>query len=143
MAVIFQTNKKTGITYAYQNEPYWDKEKQQSRAKRTLIGKVDPVTGEIIPTRSYKKKPAPASSEVKSGPIPMTQVRRIFYGAGYLLDQIGKQTGVHSDLKAIFPEHYKQILSIAYYLILEENNTLSRFYHLQKNQHNPYFKDNT
>ena len=54
MAVIFQTNKKTGITYAYQNEPYWDKEKQQSRAKRTLIGKVDPVTGEIIPTRSYK-----------------------------------------------------------------------------------------
>lgn len=24
MAVIFQTNKKTGITYAYQNEPYWD-----------------------------------------------------------------------------------------------------------------------
>ena len=32
MAVIFQTNKKTGITYAYQNEPYWDKEKQQSRA---------------------------------------------------------------------------------------------------------------
>ena len=43
MAVIFQTNKKTGITYAYQNEPYWDKEKHQSRAKRTLIGKVDPV----------------------------------------------------------------------------------------------------
>ena len=38
MAVIFQTNKKTGITYAYLNEPYWDKEKQQSRAKRTLIG---------------------------------------------------------------------------------------------------------
>ena len=37
MAVIFQTNKKTGITYAYQNEPYWDKEKQQSRAKRTLM----------------------------------------------------------------------------------------------------------
>ena len=141
MAVIFQTNKKTGITYAYQNEPYWDKEKQQSRAKRTLIGKVDPVTGEIIPTRSYKKKPAPASSEVKPGPIPMTQVRRIFYGAGYLLDQIGKQTGVYADLKAIFPEHYKQILSIAYYLILEENNALSRFSHWQKLHHHPYCQD--
>ena len=141
MAVIFQTNKKTGITYAYQNEPYWDKENQQSRAKRTLIGKVDPVTGEIIPTRSYKKKPAPASSEVKPGPIPMTQVRRIFYGAGYLLDQIGKQTGVYADLKAIFPEHYKQILSIAYYLILEENNALSRFSHWQKLHHHPYCQD--
>lgn len=26
--IIYQTNKKPGITYAYNNEPYWDKEKQ-------------------------------------------------------------------------------------------------------------------
>nr|WP_321381712.1 hypothetical protein [Trichococcus shcherbakoviae] len=90
MAIVYQTNKKIGITYAYQNEPYWDKEKQQSRAKRTLIGKVDPVTGEIIPTRSYKKKTEMPSQEVKPGPVPMTQVRRFFYGTGYLLDQIGQ-----------------------------------------------------
>ena len=59
MAVIFQTNKKTGITYAYQNEPYWDKEKQQSRAKRTLIGKVDPVTGENRPNTFVQKETGP------------------------------------------------------------------------------------
>ncbi len=56
MGIVYQKNKKTGITYAYRNEPYWDKEKQQSRAKRTLIGKLDPDTGEIIPTRAYRKK---------------------------------------------------------------------------------------
>ncbi|SCW63777.1 hypothetical protein SAMN04487970_102283, partial [Paenibacillus tianmuensis] len=56
MAIIYQTNKKTGITYAYNNEPYWDKEKQQSRAKRTLIGRVDPKTGEIVPTRAYRRE---------------------------------------------------------------------------------------
>lgn len=56
MGLVYQKNKKTGITYVYQNEPYWDKEKQQSRAKRTLIGKLDPDTAEIVPTRSYKKK---------------------------------------------------------------------------------------
>jgi hypothetical protein len=30
------------------NEAYWDKKKQQSIAKRTLIGKLDPDTGEIV-----------------------------------------------------------------------------------------------
>ncbi|TGE34767.1 hypothetical protein E4K67_28980 [Desulfosporosinus fructosivorans] len=38
-AIVFQTNKETGITYAYESVSYWDKEKQQSRAMRKLIGK--------------------------------------------------------------------------------------------------------
>ncbi|MNL81152.1 hypothetical protein D3C87_2081830 [compost metagenome] len=33
MAIIYQTNKEPGITYAYNNEPYWDKGKQQFRTK--------------------------------------------------------------------------------------------------------------
>lgn len=141
MSIIYQTNKKTGITYAYQNEAYWDKEKQQSRAKRKLIGKIDPKTGEIVPTRSYKRKSQGSEQEVKPGPVPMTQVRRTFYGAGYLLDQMGKHTGVYADLKATFPQSYKQILSIAYYLILEENNSLSRFSHWQKLHYHPFSQD--
>ena len=55
MGLVYQENKKTGITYVYKNEPYWDKEKQQSRAKRTLVGKLS-ESGEIIPTRAYNKK---------------------------------------------------------------------------------------
>ncbi|WP_138224544.1 IS1634 family transposase [Paenibacillus algicola] len=134
MAIIYQTNKKTGITYAYNNEPYWDKEKQQSRAKRTLIGKVDPKTGEIVSTRAYRREPeaesgAPAK---KRGPVPITGFLRSFYGATYLFDQIGQETGVEADLKACFPDSYKKVLSIAYYLILEENNSLSRFSHWQR-----------
>ena len=58
MGIVYHTNKKTGVTYAYENEPYWDKEKQQSRANRKPIGKVEPLTGEIVPTREYKKKVA-------------------------------------------------------------------------------------
>jgi hypothetical protein len=50
MAIIFQHDKRSNITYAYENQSYWDKEKRMSRAKRTLIGRVDPETGEIIPT---------------------------------------------------------------------------------------------
>ncbi len=45
-------NKKTGVTYVYEvEENYWDKEKKQARNKRKLIGKIDPDTGAIIPTK--------------------------------------------------------------------------------------------
>lgn len=55
MAIIFQHDKRSGITYAYDSKSYYDKEKKCSRAKRTLIGKVDPDTGEIIPTDGRNK----------------------------------------------------------------------------------------
>ena len=50
-AIVHQKDKRTGLTYAYESISYWDKEKQQSRAKRKLIGRVDPETGQIVSTR--------------------------------------------------------------------------------------------
>ena len=65
MAIIKQFDKRSGITYVYDSKSYYDKEKKCSRAKRTLIGKLDPETGEIIPTDgrnkgAKSKKPAPS-----------------------------------------------------------------------------------
>lgn len=142
MSIIYQTNKKTGITYAYTNKPYWDKEKQQSRAKRKLIGKVDPDSGKIIPNREYKKlNESTQTGLVKPGPVPMTKTQRSFFGASYLFDEIGKKTGVEADVKVCFPDNYKKILSIAYYLILEKNNSLSRFSHWQRLHTHPFGND--
>lgn len=124
-AIVYQTNKKTGVVYAYESVSYWDKEKQQSRAKRKCIGRVDPETQKIIPTR--KKKPPEAGKRKKRGPVPVTRAARYFFGATYLFDRIGEETGVTQDLKRCFPDTYQQILSIAYYLILEDRNPLSRF----------------
>ena len=56
MAIIYQHDKRSGLTYAYESHSYWDKEKKTSRAKRTLIGRVDSETGEIIPTDGRNKK---------------------------------------------------------------------------------------
>jgi len=56
MAIIHQHDKRSGITYAYESYSYWDKEKKMTRAKRTLIGRVNPETGEIIPTDGRGKK---------------------------------------------------------------------------------------
>lgn len=58
MAIIKQHDKRSGLTYAYESHSYWDPEKKMTRAKRKLIGRIDPETGEIIPTdgRNRKKK---------------------------------------------------------------------------------------
>ena len=67
MAIIHQTNKKTGITYVIESESYWDRDKQQPRSHRTIIGKIDPVTGEVVPTKKYnreKKSSSPSKSKV-------------------------------------------------------------------------------
>jgi len=50
MSIINQLDKRSGITYVYESISYWDKEKQQPRAKRKLIGKRDPLSGEILST---------------------------------------------------------------------------------------------
>jgi transposase len=138
MTYVYQTNNQTGITYVYENHAYWDKEKKQSRAKRKLVGKLDPETGEIVPTRAYRKKSETVEPEVKKGPDPILTAKRSFYGATYLLNQISKLIGLTDDLKQIFPKDYKKILSIAYFLVLEDGNALSRFPRWAKLHKHPY-----
>ena len=135
-AIVYQTNKQTGITYAYESVSYWDKEKQQSRARRKCIGRVDPETQKIVPTR--KRKAPPVETKGKRGRAPSTKTARSFYGATYLFDQIGKLMGVTDDVKICFPQSYRQILSLAYYLILEDRNPLSRFPYWAALHHHPY-----
>ena len=135
-AIVYQTNKKTGITYAYESISFWDKDKKQSRAKRKCIGRVDKETQKIIPTRK-RKKPT-VEKNIKRGPVPITCATRRFYGATYLFDHIGEITGVTEDLKTCFPDSYRQILSIAYYLIMEDKNPLSLFPHWAAIHRHPY-----
>lgn len=49
--IVYQTDKKSGVKYAYESISYWDKEKKQPRSKRKYLGRVDPETGEIISSR--------------------------------------------------------------------------------------------
>ena len=63
MAIIDQYDKRSGITYVYESKSEWVPELKQSRAKRTLIGKRDPVTREVIPTNKHRKKVSDKSSE--------------------------------------------------------------------------------
>jgi len=142
-AIVYQTSKQTGITYAYESLSYWDKDKRQSRARRKCIGRVDPETKEIIPTR--KRVVAGDSCKQdkvhKRGPVPIENVSRSFYGATFLLDAIGENLGITADLKKCFPDIYRQILSTAYYLIMEDKNPLSRFPKWAATHKHPYGKN--
>ncbi len=141
-AIIHQKDKRSGITYAYKSISYWDKEKQQSRSKRTLIGRVDEKTGEVVPTdgRRRKNKGAEQTRPAKSAMVPAEKVGRFFYGATYLLDAIGEKLGITRDLKKCFPDTYRQILSIVYYLVLEDHNPLYRFEKWGSLHKHPYGK---
>lgn len=50
-SIVYQIDKKTGAKYAFESISYWDKDKKQPRSKRKYLGKVDPETGAIIPSR--------------------------------------------------------------------------------------------
>ena len=130
MSIVKQLDKRSGITYAYESISRWDKDKKQSRSTRRLIGRVDNETGEIKLTDGRCRKVDSGSQEpirAKRGRVPSLSVSRQFYGATYLLDRIGEKIGLIDDLQSCFPNNYKMILSIAYFLILEESSPLFRF----------------
>ncbi len=65
MAIIKQFDKRSGITYVYDSFSFWDPEKGMTRAKRKLIGRFDPQTGEVVPTDGRNRK----ASEKKSDDV--------------------------------------------------------------------------
>ena len=137
--IVHQTDKRSGITYAYESISYWDKEKKQSRARRKLIGRVTD-TGEIVPTdgrgrRRGQSKPRKHEAFVSNVP------KRTFYGATYLLDAIGEKLGLHDDLKACFGDRSRSILSLAYYMILEADAPLFRFGKWSRLHRHPHARD--
>ena len=55
MAIVKVHNKSRNITYVYESVSYWDKELKQPRSHRKLIGRIDPATGDVVPTGSRTK----------------------------------------------------------------------------------------
>lgn len=132
MAILKQHDKRSGITYVYESIAAWDSKKGYSVAKRKLIGKIDKDTGKMVPTDGRNRK------AMKAAQTKTEQYSRHFYGATYLLDQIGCQLGLIDNLKQCFPNNYLQILSIVYFLITEETSSLQRFEKWHRLHYHPY-----
>ena len=50
MPIVHQYNKANDTTYVYDVQSYYVPSIHQSRKKKRLIGKIDPTTGEVVPT---------------------------------------------------------------------------------------------
>jgi transposase len=117
-------NKKTGVTYVYESESYWDKDKKQPRNKRVCIGKIDPSTNEFIPSKRLVRTHSNNYSEVdlsdQRSKTSKAQVSSMeIVGPSMILDNITKEFGIDEILQKCFPGHAKQIMTIAYYLAID------------------------
>jgi hypothetical protein len=95
--VVEQTVK--GHTYLYNVESFWDKDKKQSRQRRTYIGKKEPRSGSLIP------------------PDNTTDARE--FGATFFLQSIVGHLGLTTLLASIFPDTSREILALAFYRLCE------------------------
>lgn len=72
MSIVHQKDKRSGITYVYESQARWDKEKKQSRSIRRLIGRLDDQTGEVIQTDGRGRK----GHELGTTAIPVKENRQ-------------------------------------------------------------------
>jgi hypothetical protein len=117
----YQHNKKTGAVYVYSVRSYWDKDKKAPRNKQLYMGKLDPDTGEIIPSTRRK----PRSKEVSPGGGSVVTATARIAGPALLLQKAAEHTGLTGILKRCFPQSYPQILSLIYF-ITQKGLPLSR-----------------
>ena len=74
---IYCTNKKTGVTHAYASESYRDPVTKKTKARRTYLGRVDPVTKMIIPKAPPGSRNRTKLSEVDDGMKLPPEVKRM------------------------------------------------------------------
>ncbi len=114
----YHHNKKTGVTYVYSVESYWDKEKKAPRNKQVCLGKLDKATGEIIPSQ---RKVKAAKKGALAGVTAETRVA----GPAMLLDKLAIDTGLASIVKRCFPQLHEEMMSLVYFIV-EKGLPLSR-----------------
>jgi len=105
-------NKTTGITYVYEYTSFWDKEKKQSRNKQVCVGKLDPISGEFVPSKRLK----PEQAVVRD---PTVTVSAEVVGPSIILDAIAERLGLEKLLRSCLPQEYHQIQAMAYYLAIQ------------------------
>lgn len=114
MAIVKLYNRDRDVTYVYESTSYWDKDKKQPRAKRKLIGKIDPDTGEIIPTSPRKKKAEHSDDEY-----------RMLYEAA--LSDIAQKDRRISELESLLSDHIskeREVLLSIDNILTERRNAL-------------------
>jgi len=113
-------HKKSGAVYVYSVQNYWDKDKKAPRNKQVCLGRLNPDTGEIIPSKR-KRQAEERAAEAVNDPvveIPRGVTATVHVAGPYLLlEQLTQRTGLSNLLKQSFPGLHKEILSLVYFIV--------------------------
>ena len=115
MAFIVEQKIKGNI-YLYNVESYWDKEKKQSRQKRTYIG--------------------PKNRSKKGRNSKICNIVNRKFGNIFLLNHVAEKLGLTSLLKELFGELCIDVLNLAYFFICDERASYLYAYWLNEH-HTP------
>jgi len=94
--------KIKGRIYLYKADSYWDKGKKQARQKRTYLGPKD-------------AKKRPLLKQIHGDIIHKS------YGNIFLLNWIISKLGLEYIVKQTFPNHYAELIALAFYEIIESS----------------------
>ena len=107
---LVQHKHSNGTTYVYEIiSNVWDPGKKQSRNKQVCIGKIDPDTGELIPSRRLKEDRVAAVD-------PAVTARTSVSGPAMVLNKIADDAELTKVFRKAFPDTWQQILSLAWYM---------------------------
>lgn len=105
--------KVSGKTYVYYVTASYRNEKGKPTCERSSIGRLDEATGKLIPNRNYYeiylKQPAPVSTGIYD------------CGVNHVFERTAEKLGVSKLLKTYFSENYREILTLAQYMLSEGN----------------------
>ena len=95
MKMVYQTDKRSGLTYAYENRRVWSEERQKYVNQRKLIGRVvNMETKEIAPTDGRGRKRSPYSTEEEKANL---QVEEPSQFSSALCGADTKRNAIHND----------------------------------------------
>lgn len=130
-SIAYHRDKKTGRTYVYRVESYWDKKKKAPRNKQICLGRLDQKTGEIIPSKRQRKIVERANA------APEVTVASRVAGPFLLLEKLSASSQIRDLLKKCFPDDFNLILSLVYYIV-HRGEALSRSHSWSRNCLHPF-----
>ena len=115
--LVYHRKKDSGTTYVYEVvEEHWDKQLKQMRSKQACIGKLDPDTKELIPskrTKSVSSCTVTASTTVVGPMLILDKIRkippRLLLGEMESLTRI-HYTGKYNDVTSEVSKSQREIL---------------------------------
>jgi len=117
-------NKKTGVVYLYQNQHYWDSQKQQTRHIRRCIGKLDTNSQEPIYNHRYRTEQK-IEHTFKEERVAFIQP----IGKILLLEKVFVQSKLSLHLKRVFSENEVAMIKDLVLYLVSEDNQLSNANH--------------